>query len=73
MDAAELKDDDLHEKRMARLARERQEKADMIAALELADDVLRVVVKVYGPSPIVELTRGKISAVLVPQQSGVKT
>lgn len=29
MDAAELKDDELHDKRMERRARERQEKADM--------------------------------------------
>jgi hypothetical protein len=69
MDAAELKDDELHDKRMERLARERQQKADMREALELADDVLRVVVKVYGPSPLVELTRGKIASALN-QQSG---
>lgn len=33
MDAAELRDDDLHEKRMARLKRERDEKEAMRADL----------------------------------------
>jgi hypothetical protein len=43
MDAAELKDDDLHEKRMARLQRERQWRNEVIELLDhviTADQVL---------------------------------
>lgn len=38
--------------------------AKMIYALELADDVLSTVVKVYGHSPLIELTRNKIADAL---------
>lgn len=37
---------------------------EMIAALQLADDVLRVVLKVYGHSPLIAMTREKIAAAL---------
>lgn len=47
MDAAELKDDDLHEKRMARLARERQEKADMRADNERLRTQLRFILAYF--------------------------
>ncbi len=40
MDAAELKDDDLHDKRMARLTRERQEKADMRTEIDQLREAL---------------------------------
>lgn len=38
-------------------------------ALELADDTLRLVLKVYGPSRIVEITREKIAAALTQFQA----